>query len=180
MTSQFPVIQTGLRPAGSGKTPISIPARCCRSSAVEHSLGKGEVESSSLSGSTIFKPYISITFNNFLVSKSNFFALFHRTVTVERWKRCLPPRLYCRGATFYQRAAIPAEIRETCPRAEDTLALKTKDYREAVGRVRVEAARSDRLFAAHRKALERAAEPANVLPSRIKVDRAAQPQAKRG
>ncbi len=27
---------------------------CCRSSVVEHSLGKGEVESSILSGSTIF------------------------------------------------------------------------------------------------------------------------------
>ena len=27
--------------------------RCCRSSGVEHSLGKGEVESSNLSGSTI-------------------------------------------------------------------------------------------------------------------------------
>gem|GEM_PF-3524057 len=31
-------------------------ARCCRSSGVEHSLGKGEVESSNLSGSTISTP----------------------------------------------------------------------------------------------------------------------------
>src|SRR6056300_104812 len=29
--------------------------KCCRSSGVEHSLGKGEAESSILSGSTIFK-----------------------------------------------------------------------------------------------------------------------------
>lgn len=34
---------------------LPVPTRCCRSSGVEHSLGKGEVESSNLSGSTIFK-----------------------------------------------------------------------------------------------------------------------------
>src|SRR5581483_5899440 len=31
-----------------------LPAACCRSSVVEHSLGKGEVDSSILSGSTRF------------------------------------------------------------------------------------------------------------------------------
>ena len=35
--------------------------RCCRSSEVEHSLGKGEVESSILSGSTIFFNYLAKT-----------------------------------------------------------------------------------------------------------------------
>lgn len=33
----------------------SPPGRCCRSSVVEHSLGKGEVDSSILSGSTIYR-----------------------------------------------------------------------------------------------------------------------------
>jgi hypothetical protein len=38
-----------------GRIPsVSHPARRCRSSVVEHSLGKGEVVSSILTGSTIF------------------------------------------------------------------------------------------------------------------------------
>jgi len=70
------------------------------------------------------------------------------------------PRLYRRGATFYHRAAVPVDITDTYPKTEETFSLRTKDYREAVRRVRVEAARVDRLFEAHRKELERAAEPA--------------------
>lgn len=70
------------------------------------------------------------------------------------------PRLFRRGATFYHRAAIPADIKATYPKTEETFSLKTKDYREAVKRVRIEAARVDRLFEAHRKELEREAEPA--------------------
>lgn len=70
------------------------------------------------------------------------------------------PRLYRRGATFYHRAAIPTDIKGTYPKAEETFSLRTKDYREAVRRVRVEAARVDRLFDAHRRDLERQAEPA--------------------
>lgn len=70
------------------------------------------------------------------------------------------PRLFRRGATFYHRAAIPADIKSTYPKAEETISLRTKDFREAVRKVRVEAARVDRLFDTHRRELEREAEPA--------------------
>jgi hypothetical protein len=42
------------------RQPI-LSGDCCRSSVVEHSLGKGEVDSSILSGSTSFGPEISQT-----------------------------------------------------------------------------------------------------------------------
>src|SRR6202042_3585280 len=34
---------------------VPVPSACCRSSVVEHSIGNGEVDSSILSGSTIFR-----------------------------------------------------------------------------------------------------------------------------
>ncbi len=43
----------GIHPAPAGGQ-FSPPSRCCRSSVVEHSLGKGEVVSSILPGSTIY------------------------------------------------------------------------------------------------------------------------------
>ncbi|MEM5471479.1 site-specific integrase [Hoeflea sp. AS60] len=70
------------------------------------------------------------------------------------------PRLFRRGATFYHRAAIPADIKVTYPKAEETISLRTKDFREAVRMVRIEAARVDRLFDAHRHRLTREPEPA--------------------
>ena len=69
-------------------------------------------------------------------------------------------RLYRRGATFYHRASVPKDIRDTYPKTEETFSLKTTDYREAVKRLRIEAARVDRLFEAHRREVARAAEPA--------------------
>ncbi|AKI02259.1 phage integrase family protein [Hoeflea sp. IMCC20628] len=79
------------------------------------------------------------------------------------------PRLFRRGATFYHRAAIPADIKATYPKTEETFSLKTKDYREAVRRVRIQAARIDRLFEAHRQELKREAEPAlaELTPAQI-------------
>jgi hypothetical protein len=54
------------RPCGKDRPPCgafladSLKSRaCCRSSVVEHSIGNGEVDSSILSGSTIFQPYPS-------------------------------------------------------------------------------------------------------------------------
>lgn len=70
------------------------------------------------------------------------------------------PRLYRRGATYYHRAAIPIDIRESYPKSEETFSLRTKDYQEAIRRVRVEAARVDRLFAEHRKKLALDSKPA--------------------
>lgn len=51
------------------------------------------------------------------------------------------PRLLRRGASFYHRAAVPADIKATYPKTEETFSLRTKDFREAVRRARVEAAR---------------------------------------
>jgi len=63
-------------------------------------------------------------------------------------------RLYRRGAVYYHRAVIPKDIADTYPKAEETFSLKTKDYTEAVRRVRIEAVRVDRNFEAHRRRLE--------------------------
>uniref|UniRef100_UPI003B5253B0 DUF6538 domain-containing protein n=1 Tax=Roseovarius indicus TaxID=540747 RepID=UPI003B5253B0 len=60
-------------------------------------------------------------------------------------------RLYRRGATYYHRAAIPKDIADTYPKAEETFSLKTKDRAEALRRVRVEAVRVDERFEAHRR-----------------------------
>lgn len=63
-------------------------------------------------------------------------------------------RLYRRGAVYYHRAAIPKDIADTYPKAEETFSLKTKDHAEALRRVRIEAVRVDEKFAAHRRRLE--------------------------
>ncbi len=63
------------------------------------------------------------------------------------------PRLYRRGTKYYHRAAIPVDIADTYPKSEETSSLKTSDYKEALKLVRVEAARVDGLFAAHRQRL---------------------------
>ncbi|MGX1500775.1 hypothetical protein ACSSV1_005840 [Labrenzia sp. MBR-25] len=41
-------------------------------------------------------------------------------------------RLYCRGATYYHRAAIPQDIKATHPKSEETFSLGTKDYQETL------------------------------------------------
>ena len=69
------------------------------------------------------------------------------------------PRLYRRGATYYHRAAIPVDIKDTYPKTEETFSLQTKDYPEAVKRVRVAAAQVDRKFEAHRQYLIQQAKP---------------------
>ncbi|MEH6833713.1 MULTISPECIES: DUF6538 domain-containing protein [Falsihalocynthiibacter] len=42
------------------------------------------------------------------------------------------PRLYRRNATYYHRAAIPKDIANTYPKAEETFSLGATDHREAV------------------------------------------------
>jgi len=63
------------------------------------------------------------------------------------------PRLYRRGATYYHRAAIPKDIKDTYPKTEETFSLDTKDRAEAVRLVRVEAVKVDRKFEEHRRSL---------------------------
>ncbi len=69
------------------------------------------------------------------------------------------PRLFRRGATYYHRAAIPADIADTYPKSEETFSLRTKDYQEAVKRVRIAAAEVDRRFEAHRRMIAQKAKP---------------------
>jgi integrase len=61
------------------------------------------------------------------------------------------PRLVQRNGVFYHRASIPADIRDTYPKTEETFSLKTRDPREAIKRVRVAAADVDCRFDAHRR-----------------------------
>jgi hypothetical protein len=46
--------QGSARSVGAPLGPILVSGACCRSSVVEHSIGNGEVDSSILSGSTIY------------------------------------------------------------------------------------------------------------------------------
>lgn len=69
------------------------------------------------------------------------------------------PRLYRRGAVYWHRAAVPVDIKDTYPKAEETFSLRTKDHREALKLVCVEAARVDRLFDEHRRRMALQAEP---------------------
>jgi hypothetical protein len=70
------------------------------------------------------------------------------------------PRLMKRGNTYWHRAAIPADIKATYPKTEQTFSLQTKDLREALIRVRKAAAEVDEHFAAHRRLLAARTTPA--------------------
>ncbi len=63
-------------------------------------------------------------------------------------------RLYRRNSTYYHRAAVPTDIRDTYGKREETFSLKTKDYREALRLVRIAAIEVDEKFEAHRRRLE--------------------------
>ncbi len=74
------------------------------------------------------------------------------------------PRLMKRGSTFWHRAAVPADIRGSYPKTEETFSLKTKDPRAALVLVRKAAAEVDERFASHRRQLTRAdAQPVSEL-----------------
>jgi hypothetical protein len=62
-------------------------------------------------------------------------------------------RLYRRGATYYHRAAVPQDIRDTYGKREETFSLGTKDHAEACRLVREAAVNVDRKFEAHRASL---------------------------
>ncbi|TPP09790.1 DUF6538 domain-containing protein [Rhizobium glycinendophyticum] len=65
------------------------------------------------------------------------------------------PRLMKRGNVFYHRASVPEDIRATYSKTEETFSLKTRDPREALRLVRIEAVRVDALFQAHREEITR-------------------------
>ena len=64
-------------------------------------------------------------------------------------------RLYRRGAVYYHRAVVPQDIVATYGKPEETFSLKTRDYSEAVRRVRIAAVEVDRKFDEHRLKLAR-------------------------
>ena len=61
------------------------------------------------------------------------------------------PRLMKRGNTYWHRASIPADIRSTYPKTEETFSLGTKEPQEALIRVRGAATEVDHRFAVHRR-----------------------------
>lgn len=62
-------------------------------------------------------------------------------------------RLARRGAVYYFRAAVPVDIKSTYGKTEETFSLKTRDYKEALKKVRTESVRIDKKFEDHRKKL---------------------------
>jgi len=73
------------------------------------------------------------------------------------------PRLYRRGARYYHRAAIPLDIQDSYPKAEETFSLKTSDYQDALRLVRKAAVDVDRKFDKHRRWLSAQAKPLDYL-----------------
>lgn len=84
-------------------------------------------------------------------------------------------RLARRGAVYYHRAAVPVDIKNSYPKAEETFSLKTKDRAEALRRVRIAAVEVDERFAEHRRriALEQAAILDDLTPIQIATAKAA-------
>lgn len=82
----------------------------------------------------------------------------------------LPPRLMRRGNVYWHRCSIPRDIRDTYPKTEETFSLDTRDYQEALRRVRKAAAEVDERFERHRRQLaERASPPLDDLtPEQLK------------
>jgi integrase len=81
------------------------------------------------------------------------------------------PRLMKRGSVYYHRAAVPEDIRGTYTKREEIASLRTRDPREALKLVRIEAARIDALFETHRKEQERLNAPKlpSLSPEQIRV-----------
>ncbi|QNI03073.1 site-specific integrase [Halomonas sp. SH5A2] len=73
------------------------------------------------------------------------------------------PRLYRRGARYYHRAAIPQDIQDSYPKAEETFSLNTANYHEALRLVRKAAVEVDRKFDKHRRWVSAQAKPLDKL-----------------
>ncbi|WP_298960192.1 site-specific integrase [uncultured Roseibium sp.] len=61
-------------------------------------------------------------------------------------------RLYRRGAVYYHRAVVPADIVDTYGKIEEFFSLRTKDRTEALRRVRIKAVEVDNRFEEHWRA----------------------------
>lgn len=81
------------------------------------------------------------------------------------------PRLMKRGGTYYHRASIPADIKSSYPKTEETFSLGTKDPYKALIAVRRAAAEVDERFAAHRRGKAHTTAPAVAELSKTQVAR---------
>ena len=84
-------------------------------------------------------------------------------------------RLARRGAVYYHRAAIPQDIKDSYPKAEETFSHKTKDRAVALRLVRLAAVEVDRRFEAHRRKIrgERIGVQDELTPDQVAAAKAA-------
>lgn len=69
------------------------------------------------------------------------------------------PRLVRRNGVYYHRAGIPADIRDTYPKSEETFSLRTANFKEALTKLRKAAAEVDARFEEHRRQRQAAPTP---------------------
>lgn len=81
------------------------------------------------------------------------------------------PRLTRRGQVYWFRATIPADIRDTYPKAEEAFSLKTRDRHEALVTVRRASVEVDERFDAHRRKLALAQQPEATELSKAQLAR---------
>ncbi|PZM08533.1 integrase [Rhizobium tubonense] len=72
----------------------------------------------------------------------------------------LPPRLIKRGNVYWFRCSIPRDIKSSYPKTEETFSLETRDYQDALKKLRKASAEVDDRFDQHRQLLSRQLEPA--------------------
>lgn len=71
----------------------------------------------------------------------------------------LPPRLTKRGNVYWFRCSIPRDIKTSYPKAEETFSLETREYQEALKKLRRASVEVDERFDEHRQRLARLSEP---------------------
>lgn len=67
--------------------------------------------------------------------------------------------LFRRGAVYYYRSRVPNDLLKALGKSEVKFSLKTKDHKEAIKRVRIEAAKVELMFAKHRQSITLKAKP---------------------
>lgn len=70
-----------------------------------------------------------------------------------------PPRLTKRGNTYWFRCSIPRDIKTSYPKAEETFSLETREYQEALKKLRRASVEVDERFEEHRRYLAKQREP---------------------
>ncbi|MGV1834668.1 DUF6538 domain-containing protein [Rhizobium rhizogenes] len=72
----------------------------------------------------------------------------------------LPHRLIKRGNVYWFRCSIPRDIKNSYPKTEETFSLETRDYQDALKKLRKVSVEIDVRFDEHRQLLSRQLEPA--------------------